>query len=405
MSWHALPTRLAPEVQEQLVSEAVSRLKGLPLDVLRDRRQLQQQAAAVLGNVAARSGVGLSSDMLALLVNQAVSSLGGLGFLNDLLPPVRNDLNEISLTPEGEVWILPKGERYFQKMAIRPSKEAVFRAVEALLAPLGSSLTEATPSVDAKLPRMPGMGGARVKVLHPVIAPGAGYPSINIRLFEPVPVPPEQLVSWGVAPEAVIRDLVELVGRGYRIMTIGGTATGKTTLLSALCSGIPKEARIVKIEDPEEIFLEHPHVVTIEARPTPPGSDVPPYTIRDGVDDAMRMSPQWLIVGEVRRGDAAMSLFRAQMSDHPGLTTFHAEGPEQALTRLKVILGTDVGVGAEAAAAMFFEAVDLVVQIGWREERRQILGVWETQSTSRTFRTLYRAGEDGVRPPEKERHV
>ena len=75
--------------------------------------------------------------------------------------------------------------------------------METLLAPLGRSVSEATPSVDAKLPRSEGMGGARVKILHPILVPGAGFPSINIRLFEPKPVLPEQLVSWGVAPQAL----------------------------------------------------------------------------------------------------------------------------------------------------------------------------------------------------------
>ena len=70
--------------------------------------------------------------------------------------------------------------------------------------------------------------------------------------------------------------------------------------------------------------------MALEARPAPPGSEVPSYTITDGVNDAMRMTPDWLVVGEVRTGDAAMSLFRAQMSDHPGLSTFHSKSPQRA---------------------------------------------------------------------------
>ena len=192
------------------------------------------------------------------------------------------------------------------------------------------------------------------------------------------------------------------MGRQARLLVIGGTATGKTTILSALCSGIPKGARVVKIEDPEEIWLDHPHAVTIEARPAPPGSSVPPYTLRDGVDDAMRMSPRWLIVGEVRKGDAAMSLFRAQMSDHPGLSTFHAEGPEQAVFRMAVIMFSDVGVEMAAAKAIFAEAIDLVVQVGWLDGRRQLLGVWEVerklQAEQVQFRPLYYPGDADLLP-------
>jgi pilus assembly protein CpaF len=260
-----------------------------------------------------------------------------------------------------------------------PPLDEVWRSVEALLAPMGRALSEATPTVDAKLPRTKDeLSGARIKIIHPVLAPGNGYPAINVRLFEPKPVLPDQLVAWNMAPQAVVEGLVEAVSNKLRVLVVGGTATGKTTLLSALANGIPQHARVVKIEDPEEIWLQHHNVVTLEARPAPPGSTVPPYRVQDGVDDAMRMAPDWLIVGEVRTGQAALSLFRAQMSDHPGLSTFHADGPEAAVHRMAVIMFADAQVRMEAAKEIFAQAVDLVVQVGWLEGKRKILGVWET---------------------------
>jgi len=258
----------------------------------------------------------------------------------------------------------------------KPSLDEIERAVEALLAPTGYALTEASPTIKTRLPRSEHMSGARVTVIHPKIAIGDGYPAINIRLYEPKPVGLEQLLRWDVAPQPLLESLTDAVSREYRLMVIGGTATGKTTLLSALANGIPKTARVLKIEDPEEIFLDHPHVVTLEAWPAQPGVDVPPYRQADGVDDSLRMSPRWLIVGEVRTGDVAMTLFRAQMSDHPGLTTFHAESPWHAAYRMALIMFSDAGVRAAAAKGNFASAVDLVVQIGWLKGRRRILGVW-----------------------------
>jgi pilus assembly protein CpaF len=251
--------------------------------------------------------------------------------------------------------------------------------------------------------------------LHPAIVPGVGknYPSMNIRLFEPKPVPPEQLIEWKVAPEEVVRELVDLVRRRTRVMVIGGTATGKTTLLSALCSGIPKEMRVVKLEDPEEIWVDHPHVVTVEARPVSPGAAITGYNLVDAVNDAMRMSPTYLIVGEVRKGDQALALFSAMMSDHPGLTTFHAEGPDQAINRIAILMYADAGVRMEAAKAYFAQAVDLIVQIGWPRDgdgnpqydpdgahRRKIIGVWEVVKELRggsvKFKQIYQHGEAGL---------
>ena len=110
------------------------------------------------------------------------------------------------------------------------------------------------------------------------------------------------------------------------------------------------------------------------------------------------MAPDWLIVGEVRTGWTALSLFRAQMSDHPGLCTFHAEGAQVAVHRLAVIMFADAQVSMEAAREIFVQAVDLVGQMGWLGEKRKILGVWETMSEMKAgnvvFRQVDQAGEE-----------
>ncbi|HNB54553.1 MAG TPA: ATPase, T2SS/T4P/T4SS family [Anaerolineales bacterium] len=406
-TWASLAKPLTITERQSLVEETTSRLKGLSLEVLRDRQRLRETVVGEMTNAAARLGLGVGPEVLSGLVNQAVAQLGGLGFINPLLPPARTDLSEIALTPDGGLWVLPKGARNFVLLAQRPPHAEVWRTVEALLAPLGRNLSEATPSVDAKLPRMEGFGGARVKIIHPVLTPGAGYPSINIRLFEAKPVTVAQLVEWDVAPPSVLNALVQAVTYEHRLLVVGGTATGKTTILSALCEGIPRAARVVKIEDPEEIWLDHPHVVTLEARPALPGSEVPAYSTKNGVDDAMRMSPRWLIVGEVRTGDVALSLFRAQMSDHPGLSTFHASSPHHAIHRMALIMFTDKDVKIAAAKENFAQAVDLLVQVGWLGGKRRILGVWAVDKELRggdvKLHDLYLA--DGYRMNDTEDRV
>jgi pilus assembly protein CpaF len=400
--WTRLAAGISDEQRKQLVEDAAKGLQNLPLDELRDRNKLAQKAQQQLNQLITTLGVVVPTEDLNALVQQVVARLGGLGFFHDLLPPQRGDLSEIAVTPDGAVWVLKMGAPRFERTEIHPTREEVWRGAEALLAPLGRAVNEATPSVDAKLPRTENFSGARIKVLHPCIVPGEGYPSINIRLYEPRPVTPDQLIAWGMAPAGVIRGLVDIVARTARVLVIGGTATGKTTFLSGISAGIPREERVIKIEDPEEIWLDHPHTVTIEARPAPPGSSIPSYTVRNGVDDAMRMSPRWLIVGEVRTGDAAMSLFRAQMSDHPGLSTFHSEGPEETVFRLAVIMFADLQVQMPAARAIFAQAVDVVIQVGWAEGKRALLGVWEVarelQQGEVVFRKLYSRGDAMLQP-------
>ncbi len=170
----------------------------------------------------------------------------------------------------------------------------------------------------------------------------------------------------------ILRQAME---KGCRILISGGTRTGKTTLLSALCNFLPGGWRIVKIEDPEEIWVDRPTVQTVEARPQAVGTDVKPYTLADGVDDAMRMSPDYLVIGEVRDGMAAMSLFRALMTGHSGACTFHADSPREAARRLATVMGADEGVRIHEANQMIADAVDLLVQIGIRHEVRRVISI------------------------------
>ncbi|RLD05731.1 MAG: CpaF family protein [Chloroflexota bacterium] len=377
--WNQLnDTALTQEQKQQLISQVVQVIQGddYSFDQLRDREWLGRKADEVVRNEVARSPFAVPAPMVDEISKAAVAVVGGLGFVHELLPPVRDDLSEISVDAEGRVWLMAKQDVYFRVYDYAPSPAEVWRAVEALLAHSGQAVSRAIPSVDAKLPRGAGMGGARIKVIHPSVAPGAGFPLFNIRLFEPKPVRIEQLLAWQVAPQHILEKLQKIVAEGYRVLIAGGTYTGKTTLLSALANAIPKNARILKIEDPEEIWIEHPHVISLEARDAPPGSDIPGYSITDGVNDGMRLSPRWLIVGEVRVGGAALDLFSAQMSGHPGLSTFHARSPEETAERISLMMFMDRGVELEAARNFFASAVDVVLQMGWIGGQRKLLGMW-----------------------------
>jgi pilus assembly protein CpaF len=406
--WQGVQAQVPAEQISAAVEAAARELAGLPLAVLRNRRELGQRAdAAVRSALRAHPGQ-VSPVQLQAMIAQVVARVGGLGFLDALIPPNSHAFTDVLVNADGRVWGRRKSAMRFEDLELRPSKDEVWRAVEALLAPEGRACSESTPSVDVKIPRNRelGFGGARVKALHPIIAPGDGYPTLAVRLFEPEPVEPSQIVQWGVFPAAVLAGLTEAVGSRLRAMVIGGTGTGKTTLLSALCHGIPNAARIVKIEDPEEIWVPHPNVTTLEARSAPPGSNVPSYTVADGVDDALRLAPAYVILGEVRRGDAALALFRAMMSDHAGLTTLHADGPEHAAYRIGVIMYSDAGVQSEAARGLFVEAVDLVVQIGWVDDRRAGLGIWEVAGQAGNevkFRQLWQPGDAALTPPQRRR--
>lgn len=372
---------LPAETERQLINEATQ-------VILREHGVFKPEdaeglriAGQVLQTLIQDRGLSVPMNELLRLKKRVLSELSGYGFLDQLLPPERTDLQEIALTSAGRVFVRRKEGTAFEHLDdLRVTPDEAWRVTDALLGPQSKALNEATPTVDARLlPTKHNPGGGRLKFLHPVLT-GDPYPTLNLRLYEPQAPHPDQIVAWEMATWELMGALGEAVQHNLRIMIGGGTSTGKTTFLAALCDYLPDHERIVKIEDPTEIFLNKPHVQAIEARPVPPGSDVPPYTIANGVDDAMRMAPDRLIVGEVRTGQAALALFRAQMSDHPGLTTFHAESPAAAVHRLAVIMFADAQVRFAPAKSLFVQAVDVYVQLHFDDHGiRRVHGVWEIE--------------------------
>jgi len=337
---------------------------------------VQQRIQLLVAQVLQRRSLILSSSRLQELVAELSRRLLGLGFLDLLLPPARTDLSEIAVYSSGLVQVMKKGHVRWESVDLAPSAEEINRVLDRLLGPQNRSLNECNPSVNARLERRAAIpGGGRIKALHGVIAPPGRNAVLNLRLFEQKPVQPEWLLERNLMNPDMMQALAVALRQGMRILISGGTRTGKTTLLSALCNFLPPEWRILKIEDPEEIWIDRPTVQTIEARPQAAGTEVRPYTLADGVDDAMRLSPDYLVIGEVRDGRAAQALFRALMTGHGGACTFHADSPAEAVARLAVLLGADAGVQKADALPMIADALDLLVQIGIRGESRRITGI------------------------------
>jgi len=341
-----------------------------------DRRRIRERVEALIAAALRKRNCRPGVQQEGLLSEELTRRILGLGFLDMLLPPARTDISEITIYSSGLVQIMRKGSVRWETIDMRPEAGEIWRVLDRLIGPQNKTLNETNPSINAKLPATKdNPGGGRIKALHPVIAPPGRNPSINIRLYEQKPVKPEWLLERGVMNTEMMDILQQAMEQGRRILISGGTRTGKTTLLSALCNFLPPAWRIVKIEDPEEIWVDRPTVQTVEARPQAVGTEVKPYTLADGVDDAMRMSPDYLVIGEVRDGMAAMSLFRALMTGHSGACTFHADSPREAARRLATVMGADAGVKPHEANQMISDAVDLLVQIGIRHEVRRVVAI------------------------------
>ena len=366
-----------------------------------DRRRIRERVEALIAAALRKRNCRPGVQQEGLLSEELTRRILGLGFLDMLLPPACTDISEITIYSSGLVQIMRKGSVRWETIDMRPEAGEIWRVLDRLIGPQNKTLNETNPSINAKLPATKdNPGGGRIKALHPVIAPPGKNPSINIRLYEQKPVKPEWLLERGVMNPEMMDILQQAMEQGRRILISGGTRTGKTTLLSALCNFLPPAWRIVKIEDPEEIWVDRPTVQTVEARPQAVGTEVKPYTLADGVDDAMRMSPDYLVIGEVRDGMAAMSLFRALMTGHSGACTFHADSPREAARRLATVMGADAGVKPHEANQMISDAVDLLVQIGIRHEIRRVVAISNVAKDLKNgdvyFEPIYRYSEESL---------
>ena len=301
------------------------------------------------------------------------------------------EVSEILLNGGGRAFVERAGR--LEPVAVDLDETGVRRVVERIIAPLGLRLDRSSPMVDARLP-----DGSR---LHAVLAPVAvDGTCVAIRRFG---AGRRTLADFGLTgPGAAL--LRWAVRAGWNLLLSGGTGAGKTTLLNTLAGEIASGERIVTIEETAELALPQPHVVRLEARPAnAEGAGAIP--VRALVRAALRLRADRLLVGEVR-GEEAFDLLQALNTGHSGsLSTIHANGPGDALTRLEnLVLLAGLGLPLGAIRAQIRSAVDAVVQVVRRPGGVRAVTSIAELSSSGGLHLLYPAGPGVGRPTRSPRH-
>ena len=312
------------------------------------------------------------------------------------IEPLLNDptISEVMVNSPDEVYFERDGVIYVAPYRFRDALH-IMRVVERIIAPLGRRVDESSPYVDARLP-----DGSRVNVVIPPLVPKS--PILTIRKFRPDKYHVKDLVSNGTMTEAMADFFRACVQQRLNIVISGGTGTGKTTLLNSISEFIPSRERIVSIEDPIEMKLQQTHVIAMEARP-PNIEGRNEVTQRDLVRNALRMRPDRIIVGEVR-GSEAFDMLQAMNTGHEGsLTTVHANGARDALSRIEnMVLMAGFDLPVRAIREQIASALHLVVQlVRFSDGKRRISGVSEItglESGIVTMQELYRYEQTGVSP-------
>ena len=147
------------------------------------------------------------------------------------------------------------------------------------------------------------------------------------------------------------------------MVVVGGTGTGKTTMLNVLSNFIPDGERLITIEESAELQIQGAHVVTLETRPAN-AEGTGEVRIRDLVRNSLRMRPDRIIVGECR-GSETLDMLQAMNTGHAGsMTTVHANTPRELLGRLEtMVMMGGVELPQRAIREQIVMAVGLLVQL------------------------------------------
>ena len=276
-------------------------------------------------------------------------------FLSPLVPLLKDpEVTEIMVNGPARIYVERHGK--LEETAARFATEADVQAAANNIAQfVGQPLTTERPLLDGRLP-----DGSRVCIVLGQIASAGTH--INIRRFSRNTATPEFLLSrQAITPMAM--EFLMLAVKGRRNLVIsGGAGSGKTTLVNVLTGGFDADERIVVIEDTRELQVQRPHVVQMEARPAD-AYGRGQVTVRDLFITALRMRPDRIVVGEVRRGEA-LDMIQAMTSGHRGsMTTVHASSPADTCYRLETMaLMADVAIPLHALRRQVASALDLIVQ-------------------------------------------
>lgn len=254
------------------------------------------------------------------------------------------------------------------------SKEELFHNIQSMLSWANRTVNESNPIVDARL-----AGGARINVvLNPAAING---PIVTIRKFTRRSFSMEDFIESGTLTSEMADYLKRAVLGAKSIVVSGGTSSGKTTFLNMLAGFIPKDKRIITIEDSAEIMLTHKNVVRLETRNanTEGRGEI---NMRDLIKTALRMRPDRLIIGEVR-DESALDLLTAMCTGHSGsMSTIHANSAEDTLVRIETMALWEGHVGSSAIKRMIASGVDVIIFLERNENGRFLKEIAEVKGIS-----------------------
>ena len=380
-------------IKSELLYEKVM----LRLDMTREtgEEELQEIILTVIEEAAEEEFLPLSEKIR--ISRELFNAFRRLDILQDLIED--DSITEIMVNGTENIFY-EKGGRLYRTDRHFISEERLCDVIQQIVGETNRYVNESSPVVDARL-----RDGSRVNVvLKPVAVNG---PSMTIRKFPSEAITMEQLIRMGSLTREAAEFIRQLVEAKYNIFVSGGTGAGKTTFLNAMSDYIPKEERIITIEDNAELQIQGvDNLVRLEAR----GANLEgegAVTIRDLIRSALRMRPDRIIVGEVRGEETVDMISSAMLNGHSGsMSTGHANNPADMLHRLETMMMMGIDLPLQAIQRQIASALDIIIHLGrLRDKSRRVLKIEEVldcmDGRIRT-ETLYEFREEGMKDEKIE---
>ena len=332
------------------------------------REELGRELSPMIRKILVSDGITLNTAEYGQLTEEVLDEVLGLGPLEPYLKDPT--VTDILVNTHEHIFVERKGQ--LERTSARFKDERhLMRVIQKIVSGVGRRVDESQPWMDARLP-----DGSRVNALVPPCA--VDGPLLSIRKFSKMPYTMNRLVEIGTINQQMAALFQLIVQTRRNVLISGGTGSGKTTLLNALSSYIANKERIITIEDTAELQLQQQHVCRVETRP-PNLENAGEVTQRDLLKNSLRMRPDRIIVGEVR-GAEVLDMLQAMNTGHDGsMTTVHANGPREALTRLEHMVGmTGIDIPAKSLRGQIASALHVVIQIArMTDGRRRVNSIQE----------------------------
>lgn len=351
--------------------------------------ELQEIIRSVLDEAAKEEFLSLSEKIR--ISRELFNAFRRLDILQDLIED--DTVTEIMVNGIENIFY-EKGGRIFRTDRHFISEDRLNDVIQQIVGSANRYVNETSPIVDARL-----SDGSRVNVvLKPVAVNG---PIMTIRKFPKEAVTMKQLVRMGSLTEEAAAFIEILVKSKYNIFVSGGTGAGKTTFLNAMSDYIPKDERIITIEDNAELQIRGvDNLVSLESRNANLEGEGA-VSIRDLIKSALRMRPDRIIVGEVRGEETVDMISSAMLNGHSGsMSTGHANNPADMLHRLETMMMMGIDLPLQAIQRQIASALDVIIHLGrLRDKSRRVLQIEEILGYEEgriQTKTLYEFREEGM---------